>query len=159
MLSNAWPDNTLFQSRLLVNLKDKPTLVGFRETPPSGDLDHRDWQAYWWLYNLTQFGQMALLQSTEDNPIVAASENVLAYYDEPYHQLVSTLIARSVAFGEDGSYLLLGEQGEQLAEAILGFQEAKIVVDPLSETDQKAFERAGYRIRTLTTFSLNDILL
>ncbi|MBC7568708.1 MAG: DEAD/DEAH box helicase [Spirosoma sp.] len=158
VLAQPWPDNELFQSRILVNLSQKPMLAGLRETPPPGDLDRADWQAYWWLHNLTQFGEPTAPVPTPDAAASDTGEDVLTYYDKPYHNLVQTLMAASVSFGEEGSYLLLGELGEQLAEAVLGFTDAWIVVDPLGETDKKAFLDAGYRVETLATFSPDLVL-
>ncbi|KAB7726632.1 DEAD/DEAH box helicase [Rudanella paleaurantiibacter] len=155
MLANLWPDNTLFQSRLLVNLSGQPPLTGLRETAGSDDLDRADWQAFWWIHNLSQFGQPG--QAPTEVAVATSLDELLTYYDEPYHELVRQLHAQGIAFGEDGSFFLLGEQGEQLAEAVLGFEKAKIVIAPLDVADRKAFLNAGYQIQTLDTFSITDL--
>lgn len=157
MLADLWPENPLFQSRLLVNLNEQPILAGLHEMAKQGDLDRPDWQAFWWIHNLSQFGQPG--QSEAEQAVLIPVEELLTYYDEPYHELVRQLVAQGIPFGEDGSYFLLGDQGEQLAEAVLGFAAAKIVIAPLDIADRNAFLKAGYRIYTLDSFSLTDLSL
>jgi DEAD/DEAH box helicase domain-containing protein len=152
MLADLWPDNALFQSRLLVNLSEQPPLAGLREIPANTDLDRADWQAFWWLHNLRQVGQPTGLAA--ELPPSPSTDDVLIYYDQPYHALIEQLLVQGISFGEDGSFFLLGDRGETLAEAVLGFETAKLVIDPLGEADRRAFLEAGYTIHTLDTFSL-----
>ncbi|MBK6965116.1 MAG: hypothetical protein IPH20_14550 [Bacteroidales bacterium] len=75
------------------------------------------------------------------------------YFDPELHPLVELLINNNIHFNHEGSFFLDSEKG-LVAEAAIGFSEAKIAIRPLSDLDRVAFEKTGYRIINPEEFTL-----
>lgn len=138
--------------------------------------DLEEWEQFWQLYSLLQFSDrqgeylkkgeaMLDLEQQADGtmPISGARpgvdtitdekeddhlEVILENFDDSLHDVVRELIARGERINKDGYFYLEDDTNSLLAEAGLGLEERKLVVDPLDETSAHEFEKAGYRIVT-----------
>jgi DEAD/DEAH box helicase domain-containing protein len=143
----------------------------------NGDGYDKDaWYYFWRLFNLLQFagasppeiqqiGEGAAAYVTlvlQHNDEVSTSqagsssstqrpaslEDVLEYYDAPYHSFIrSALAAGKLEASElDGSFILMSDENEVLAEGVVGSSAARVVAGPLSERDADIFKEFGYTI-------------
>jgi DEAD/DEAH box helicase domain-containing protein len=138
--------------------------------------DKEGWYYFWRLFNLLQFtgehppevqqiGEGAtayvtlILQHQEATPTAQASsssatphpanlDEVLEYYDAPYHAFIrSAVAAGKLEVSElDGSFILMSDENEVLAEGVVGSTETKVVAGPLSERYAETFRESGYTI-------------
>jgi hypothetical protein len=87
------------------------------------------------------------------NQETETDDEVLKYFDPELHHIVKLLIRNNVSFNHEGSYFLENEKG-LVAEAAIGFRDFRIVINPLSDSDWKAFEQNGYTVVEPGDFNL-----
>ncbi len=162
MISQAISETSLYDARLLIRLRDlnfKSTIL-IREIPENG-LDKEEWQHLWRVYNLVQESCRILFTATSEGKKPGEEKEnedgeVFDYFDPELHPIVKLLIANDVQFNHEGSYFLEDENGV-VAEAAIGFTNARIVISPISDLDKKAFENAGFKCVDPVNFTLNMI--
>ena len=162
MLSQAISESSLYNARLLIKLRDLDFKAAIQLSESHNiSLDKEEWQHLWRIYNLVQeFSEIKfLITGVEDEPIdsqTTEADDVLNYFDPELHPLVNLLISKSIHFNHEGSFFLESEKG-LVAEAAIGFSDAKIAIRPLSDLDREAFEKAGYTIINPEEFTLKLI--
>ncbi len=132
--------------------------VGIKET--TENLDAEKWEKFWQQFNLIQ-NNCTLVNVKEEAEIshdTSGSDKYecLKYHDKELHKIVKQLIDHNIPFEKDGGFFL--KTDGQYAEAMLGFQEQKMVIRPLSENDKKIFKEFGYREIEPEKFNINDLL-
>jgi len=156
-----------FQFRIVERLENLDLIGTIRIAGSSGGYEKKGWDLFWKVFNLLQFEaegfriafpeeKESILPATE-HPVETEPdpEEVLVYYEEAYHDIVRQLLGAGIPFSEDGTFALVDEDDRVIAEAVLGFKEAKLVLGPLSEADTATFRELGYRIITPEAFTLN----
>ena len=123
------------------------------------ELDEADWNAFWRRYNLLQFFENPIVESTDADTEEVDLDEILEYFPEELHGVVQQLIEEHIDFNHDGGFWICDEDGETMAEADLGLENAKLVFNPFTEEDSAVFETHGYRIVTPETFDINELKL
>jgi DEAD/DEAH box helicase domain-containing protein len=159
MLSQAIGESSLYDARILVRLSDLELKATIQlKTIPDSSLDKDEWQHIWRIYNLVQEYCDVKFSNVEADPDPSNQETetddeVLKYFDPELHHIVKLLIRNNVSFNHEGSYFLENEKG-LVAEAAIGFRDFRIVINPLSDSDWKAFEQNGYTVVEPGDFNL-----
>jgi DEAD/DEAH box helicase domain-containing protein len=145
--------------------------------------DKESWYYFWRLFNLLQFtgahspeiqqiGEGAaadvtlILKHNEESSIAQSGnslatsnqesiDDILEYYDLSYHPIIRSAVATGkLKTSElDGSFILMSDDNEVLAEGIVGSTSAKIVAGPLNERYAEIFRKLGYTIYTVKDLS------
>jgi len=159
MLSQAINESSFYNARVLIKLQnlDIKSAIQLIENPEVS-LDKDDWHHIWRFYNLVQeYCDITFLISEEDSTQTEnqtnEEEDVFNYFDPELHTVVNLLINNNIPFNHEGSYFLENEKG-LVAEAAIGFSDAKIVIRPLSDLDKEAFKNAGYTVVEPEEFTL-----
>jgi len=161
-----------FSFRLFVKMSDLAVGGGVLIRHQGEGFSKADWDTFWKVFNLVQLDTFKVKMEEgvpeEDTPLLPDQpetaerpldlEEILQYYDEEYHQVVEVLINHHIDFSMDGSYVLTDENKVVLAEAILGFDRAKIALGPLSEEDAKTLKAHNYTILEPKAFDINQIM-
>lgn len=162
MLSQVISNSNLYNARILIKLRnlDMKAAIILRENR-GVSLDKEEWHHIWRFYNLVQecCDVKFIIAGGEDAQSESQTiddEDILNYFDPELHSVVKLLLINNVPFNHEGSYFLENEKG-LVAEAAIGFSDAKIVIRPLSDLDKEAFEKAGYKIVKPDEFTLNMI--
>jgi DEAD/DEAH box helicase domain-containing protein len=157
--------NNLYETRTLIGVKDLDLHSASRLQPTATDLDKPAWEAFWQLYNLLQMHHQVVSNTPSEAPTgddIGSSEpekaEILACFDDDLHPLIQQLLAHGISFGQEGSFFLM-QSGKFTAEAALGFEAAKVFVNPLSLADKQAFEAAGYHEVAPADFTLDMVTL
>ncbi|MBL7791125.1 MAG: DEAD/DEAH box helicase [Saprospiraceae bacterium] len=160
------PDSgPVIEYRLMERLKDLDLQSFVAIAPQEDGYPKQEWELFWQVYNLLQeeeglevsFGKMPDKTDAEEAIIEQDKRNeILTYYDEIYHPVVTQLLENEINFTPDGSYVL-EENGKVTAEAVIGFDDQKIVLGPLSEEDEKAFRMRGYTVVSPEDFDIKKL--
>ena len=157
--------NDLYETRTLIGVKDLDLHSASRLKPTDADLDKPAWEAFWQLYNLVQTQHKVVPYNSSEAPEgedVGTSgpdtAEIIACFDDELHPLVQQLLTHGVPFGQEGSFFLM-QNGKFTAEAALGFEAARIFINPLSPADKQAFEAAGYHEVAPADFTLDMVTL
>lgn len=115
------------------------------------DFPKEEWEHFWRLYNLLQLTDPNLELLVEKprlvpRPTPEPDLSLFELYDPEYHPLIQALQAAGIPIGEEGSYILMSKKDQVEAEAILGFEDAGLIIGPLSDDDSKAFKKRGYQV-------------
>ncbi len=160
------PDNTLFESRTLVNLKSSvfKTKLAFKDTD---SVDKESWNQFWILYNIFQFADIdevdTFVETVSEQAVQTYTaedmETIVSLFELPYRPLVRELFEKGFIKDESDEIALnsLVISADEVLEAELIIPHLKIVFEPVSEQHQRLFEQAGYYIKT--TEQINDIQL
>lgn len=160
------PDNQLkydFASLAFgIRLNDLSIKAACSVTELQENLEKQNWELFWQLYNLIQ-EECILVNETIDTTILPTNTDeiidkydCLKYHEEELHQIVKQLIDNTIPFNEEGGFYI--EYEGIYAEAMLGFENKKIVIQPLSEEDRKIFKKAGYQEINTNEFNINQII-
>jgi DEAD/DEAH box helicase domain-containing protein len=149
-------------------------------TDRSQGFDKESWYRFWRLFNLLQLtstvppyfsgdgtGLDAVITLTQEVAInipasaapatsrAAELEEILIYYDPPYHAMVSELFlsGKMDAHELQGDFSIYNQSGVIAAEAVLGSERYHFVVAPFSQIDGDVFTKNGYAVYTLETFN------
>lgn len=157
--------NDLHETRMLIGVKDLDLHSASRLHPTTADLDKRTWEAFWQLYNLVQAQHQVVspapteaLGESNQQASVPDTAEILAYFDEELHPIVQLLLAHEIYFEQEGSFFLT-QNNKLVAEAALGFEAAKIFIQPLDLANKQAFEAAGYHEVAPADFTLDMVML
>ena len=113
------------------------------------------WERFWQIYNLTQestqivFGEEAIVSETD-------KYDCLQYHDAELHEIVKQLIDNNIDFEREGGFFI--PYDNSFAEAMLGSNEYKFFIHPLTNEDRKAFIKSGYTEIEPSNFNINNIL-
>lgn len=121
------------------------------------------WNRFWQLFNLVQWInglRIALPNRTvlEDNVGFNAQdddewEGIRSGFEEKYHNLVRMLFDRQADFYPEQGYELFNDLDEVIAEAAIGSESLKWVVDAKDQRSAGIFENQGYRVISLDEVS------
>lgn len=150
-----------FTIKLAVRLIDLDLKASLAINEIIDNLDKDKWDSFWQLFNLIQSEiQMSNHSNNEDikleEQIIFDKYECLQYHDLEVHNIVKQLIDNNIDFNQDGGYFI--EDNGLYAEAMLGFENKKIVIRTNSLEDKKIFEKAGYIEIEPESFNINDIL-
>ena len=180
VLDKANVPHKLFDFSLFSRVKDFQIQSSLWIEHTKEHYDKKSWAAFWKRFNLLQFAnfQDCHLKKLTDAfqlqflaPLDAATANtptentvisdatiaeVLTYYEEAFHSIVTQLLKHDISFSQEGSFELMDEQENGvLAEAILGFRDKKIVIAPYDEEYEQIFKDLGYRIISVADFDID----
>ena len=118
-----------------------------------GVIDKAEWEEFWHRYNILQlFEKQELSEEAETD-----YEEVVQYYPG-LESIVKHLIEYHVPFNPEGGFSIFDESGALLAEADLGFEDSKLVINPFSEEDNAAFEKNGYKVIDPAEFAIELVI-
>ena len=158
------PDFTAVATlKLAVKFSDlamRPT-VQVSDTPRM--YDKAQWEYFWQVFNLIQ-GDCSFIEANNvhyqpqeaTEGIHTQQYDCLEYFDEILHPVVRLLVDHQVEFNREGGFFL--ELNGQFAEAMLGFENKKIFINPLSESDKMLFEQAGYTEIEPANFKIDQVI-
>jgi DEAD/DEAH box helicase domain-containing protein len=145
-----------------IRLNDLKIKGAFSVTELQENLEKENWEKFWQLYNLIQ-QDCILVNETNDeviqsiNPIDQIGKyDCLKYHEEDLHEIVKQLIDNNIPFNEEGGFFI--EYEGIYAEAMFGFKNQKIVIQPLSNEDRKVFKAAGYKEINSNEFKISEII-
>jgi len=145
-----------------IRLNDLDIKGAFSVTEIQKNLEKDNWEKFWQLYNLIQESCL-LVDETIDTSIKSNNKDIitdkydcLKYHEEELHDIVKQLIDNNITFNEEGGFYI--EHESVYAEAMLGFENKKIVIKPLSDEDRKIFKDAGYQEISSNEFNIKDIV-
>jgi DEAD/DEAH box helicase domain-containing protein len=116
-------------------------------------LSKGQWEDFWRIFNLVQFGlNIPTLEEENVSENTASKYDCLLYHDPMVHEIVKQLIDNKIEFEKEGGFYL--ENNGLYAEAMLGFYEQKIFINALSEEDKQIFIKAGYQEVLTEDFNL-----
>jgi DEAD/DEAH box helicase domain-containing protein len=145
-----------------IRLNDLSIKAACSVTELQENLEKQNWELFWQLYNLIQ-EDCILVNETIDTTILPTNPDeiidkydCLKYHEEELHQIVKQLIDNTIPFNEEGGFYI--EHEGIYAEAMLGFENKKIVIQPLSDEDRKIFKKAGYQEINTNEFNINQII-
>ena len=73
-------------------------------------------------------------------------EAVVANFDPALEDMVRLLIQKGVDFDHDGEFTLTGDDGAAIANAQLGVESFKLVIDPYGDECRDIFVQHGYTV-------------
>jgi DEAD/DEAH box helicase domain-containing protein len=115
------------------------------------------WEAFWQIYNLIQSNTK--IQYDEFDAIEQSNDryDCLDYHDSRLHSIIKSLIDNNIEFNREGGFFISFNGG--FAECMLGFDDPKIAILPLSEEDEKILKENGFQIIAPEDFHLNLLTL
>jgi hypothetical protein len=123
------------------------------------NLDIKQWEGFWQLFNLTQSDCKFLDDNSKLNSYTADNStskyDCLIYHDKSLHEIIKQLIDNEITFNQDGGFFI--EHHGIYAESMLGFEEKKFFIKPLSIEDKRIFEQAGFTEIISTDFTIKVI--
>lgn len=108
----------------------------------NADLDKDLWNHFWRLYNVLNLSKNEMFV-----PPVAAHptlDDILEYVAPEYADIVTLLVNRGIMFDYENEFCLTGPSGEIIADADIGIESIKAVINPHGE--EQKFEDAGYTV-------------
>lgn len=117
------------------------------------EIPKEEWMQFWQIFNLIQLNCEVVFAGEEAKRDENDLYDCLSYYDESMHGIIMQLADQHIPFDNEGSFFLRVQ--DTFAEAWLGFEAAKLVIHPLSESDRNLFASAGYRVIEPSDFTLN----
>jgi hypothetical protein len=124
-------------------------------SPQITSIEKDHWEIFWQIYNLIQFNTDINFEVNEQELVAQNKYDCLVYHNPQLHDIIKQLIDNNIEFERDGGFILTTNDG--FAEAMLGFNDPKIAILPLSEEDEMVFKREGYQILSPEMFNINMI--
>jgi DEAD/DEAH box helicase domain-containing protein len=118
-------------------------------------IDKEKWENFWQIYNLIQVNTIVQFESEVEILVTEDKYECLKYHDIHLHEIIRLLIDNDIPFEKEGGFFINFEGG--FAEAMLGFNDPKIVILPLSKEDEGIFKLEGYQILSPELFKINMI--
>ncbi len=126
----------------------------------SEDLEKAPWEQFWQQYNLIQSDCELIFDQHEAKEEINEAETdkyaCLKYHDEEIHHIIIQLIDNHIPFEKDGGFFINCDG--QYAEAMLGFEDTKVVIRPQSNDDRLIFAKAGYQEIEPSAFNIENLL-
>ena len=116
-------------------------------------IDKEKWEDFWQIYNLIQANSIVQFESEVEILVTEDKYECLKYHDIQLHEIIRSLIDNDITFEKEGGFFINFEGG--FAESMLGFNEPKFAILPLSEEDEIAFKNAGFEIILPEMFNIN----
>lgn len=121
--------------------------------PVRGPIDREDWADFWRAWTLlAPCAPFVAGEALEEDPV----DDLLPLFSDELHALLRALVAEGMPFNREGGHTLM-EDGTVVAEAELGFDDARVVFLPLDEASAERYVRAGYTVADPATFSLSRL--
>jgi len=117
-------------------------------------INKETWERFWQIYNLTQ-GSTKIVFGEEIIESELDKYECLKYHDVELHEIVRQLIDNNFDFEKEGGFFI--PYGNGFAEAMLGSNEYKFFIHPLSEEDRQIFLKTGYTEIEPSNFNINNI--
>ena len=141
--SIAPKDSSWCETRIAV-LPDQTFRYSVKLTDVGVDIDKDIWRHFWRLYNLLNLSAVDMFDLEPD--IALHIEAVVANFDPAVEDMVRLLIRRGIDFDHDGEFTLTGEDGTAIANAQLGVESLKLVIDPYGDVCRDVFIQHGYTV-------------
>jgi hypothetical protein len=116
-------------------------------------IDKEKWGDFWQIYNLIQSNSNVQFETEVEFLASEDKYECLKYHDKRLHEIIRLLIDNDIPFEKEGGFFINFESG--FAESMLGFNEPKIAILPLTEEDKIVFENAGFEIILPEMFNIN----
>jgi DEAD/DEAH box helicase domain-containing protein len=116
-------------------------------------IDKEKWEDFWQIYNLIQANSIVQYESEVEILVTEDKYECLKYHDIRLHEIIRSLIDNDIPFEKEGGFFINFEGG--FAESMLGFNDPKIAILPLSEEDETAFKNAEFEIILPEMFNIN----
>jgi DEAD/DEAH box helicase domain-containing protein len=159
----ALSDAISFSTEMGIQLFIHPqtfTLKGFGYYDETLDNWEKDnWQSFWEIYNLTQFSTIKPLSKEAIADLQTPEtvlEEILENFDPALHSIVQQLYEAGISFNQEFDFDLM-ENGGTIANAALGSEEKKFVIEPYGADAVALFKERGYTIIDPNKFNLNQL--
>lgn len=155
-------EQTFASIRMMERLKDLGSGANISIAEHKGGYPKDEWDTFWKLFNLFQVEdslEIIFESDPEEKEVeitISEKDEIFNYYDEEYHEIIKQLLEKEIDFTKEGSFELM-ENKEIIAEAVLGFPSAKIVIEPYTEEDEIIFNERGYVVWTPIEFDIKKI--
>lgn len=156
----VFPDIQIYESNFIANktairISDLEVKSKSYVSSQTSAINKEDWEFFWQVYNLIQTKTDILFNAEENDNTNTGEYDCLIYHDEILHDIIKQLIDNNIEFEKEGGFFI--KTNEVFAEAMLGFNEPKIVILPISEEDELIFKREGYQIISPEMFNITMI--
>lgn len=123
------------------------------------DLDKSQWERFWQIFNLIQTDcrllDKTLKMDTHTTDESMSKYDCLIYHDSGLHEIIKQLIDNNIDFNKEGGFYI--EHNGDFAEAMLGFEDKKYFINPLSSEDKRIFEQAGFTELSAIDFTIKAL--
>lgn len=141
--SNAPRNSSWCDTRVAV-LPDNTFRYSVALTDLNMDLDKDTWRHFWRMYNLLNLDKEDMYEAKPD--IALDIDAILGNFDQSLEEMVRLLIMKGLDFDYDGGFSLMDDDGTTLADAQLGVESLKLVVDPYGDESRNVFIQHGYTV-------------
>ena len=113
-------------------------------------IDKSEWEEFWHRYNILQ-----LFETEEAGQTIETDYEEVAQYYPGLEAIIKQLIEHHVPFNPEGGFSIFDDSGALIAEADLGFEDPKLVINPFSDEDKNTFEKNGYKVIEPSEFTID----
>lgn len=113
-------------------------------------IDKNEWEEFWHRYNILQ-----LFEMEETSQTIETDYEEVAQYYLGLESIIKQLIEHHVPFNPEGGFSIFDDSGALIAEADLGFEDPKLVINPFSDEDKYTFEKNGYKVIEPSEFTID----
>ena len=113
-------------------------------------IDKSEWEEFWHRYNILQ-----LFEMEETSQTIETDYEEVAQYYPGLESIIKQLIEHHVPFNPEGGFSIFDDSGALIAEADLGFEDPKLVINPFSDEDKNTFEKNGYKVIEPSEFTID----
>jgi hypothetical protein len=106
------------------------------------DVDKDTWRHFWRLYNMLNLSSVDMFDLEPD--VALDIEAVVENFDPAVEDMVRMLIQKGIDFDYDGEFTLTGDDGTAIANAQLGVESLKLVIDPYGDECRDVFLEHGF---------------
>ena len=138
------PKNSSWCETRIAILPDQTCQYSIKVTDVGVDIDKDSWRHFWRLYNLLNLSTVDMFDLEPD--IALDIEAVIANFDPAVEDMVRLLIQKGIDFDHDGEFTLTGEDGTAIANAQLGVESLKLVIDPYGDECRDVFIQHEYTV-------------
>ncbi len=117
------------------------------------NIDKKEWEEFWHRYNILQ-----LFEEQRTAKAIDMDYNEVVQYYPGLENIVKQLVEHHVKFNPEGGFSIFDDEGVLIAEADLGFEESKIVINPFSDDDRDAFIKNGYKVIDPSEFDIELVI-
>ena len=136
------PRNAAWTQTRIAILPSQEVLFNIHLKEDINDLDKDVWNHFWRLYNLLNLSTSDMY--VEKAPVTSHLDDILGYYDEAIHDMVTFLVEKGIEFDYENEFCLKDADGEIIADAALGVDSLKVVIQPFGGDDKLL--AAGYTV-------------
>jgi DEAD/DEAH box helicase domain-containing protein len=117
-------------------------LYSIRIKGETSNLDKETWNHFWRLYNMLNLSKSDMYVPVANS--TSQLGDILEYYDPAIEDMVTLLFEKGIDFDYENEFCLKDDYGEIIADADLGVESIKTVINPHGQEDK--FSAAGYTV-------------